>query len=52
MFLCSCADERISAYFSSESSERNILVEESTNSETLESNPDVDLDAEDKSAAK
>ena len=49
VFLCSCADERISAYFSSESSERNILVEENTNSETLESNPDVDLDAEDKS---
>lgn len=47
VFLCACADERIPT---SESSERNILAEENTNSKTPESNPDVDLEAEDKSA--
>ena len=47
VFLCACADERIPT---SESSEGNILAEENTNSEAPELNPDVDLEAEDKSA--
>ena len=49
VFLCSCADERLPAHFSSESSETNVLLEENTNREAPELNLDVSLEAEDKS---